>query len=74
MAEQKRYKILERVTSGWHLIDARAYDLTKENCDTMLDKFISSGQNPNDLKAVLVDDPRYPTKKPDIGYVPPADL
>jgi|TARA_B100000965_G_scaffold111678_1_gene92193 hypothetical protein len=74
MAEQKRYKILERVTSGWHLIDARAYDLTKENCDTMLDNFVASGQNPNDIKAVLVDDPRYPTKKPDVGYVPPADL
>ena len=30
MTQEKRYKILELVTTGYHLIDNRAYNLTKE--------------------------------------------
>ena len=70
MADEKRYKIMERVTSGWHLIDNFSYDLSKEDCDQKLVGLVNQGQNPNDLKAVLVDDPRYPTDKPDPGFIP----
>ena len=70
MVDEKRYKIMERVTSGWHLIDNFSYDLSKEDCDQQLVGLENQGQNPNDLKAVLVDDPRYPTDKPDTGYIP----
>ena len=70
MTEEKRWKILERVTSGWHLITASAYDLSKEDCDKMLQEFVDQGQNPGDLKAVLMDDPRFPTSKPDPGWIP----
>ena len=38
MSEEKRYKILELVTTGYHLIDNRAYNLTKEECDVMLNR------------------------------------
>ena len=71
MTQEKRYKILELVTTGYHLIDNRAYNLTKEECDAMLNEFVEKGQSPNAIKAVLVDDPRYSDEKPTkTGYVP----
>ena len=71
MSEEKRYKILELVTTGYHLIDNRAYNLTKEECDVMLNEFVEKGQSPTALKAVLMNDPRYTEEKPSpTGYVP----
>ena len=71
MSEEKRYKILELVTTGYHLIDNRAYNLTKEQCDAMLNEFVENGQSPNAIKAVLVDDPRYKNEIPtETGYIP----
>ena len=70
MADEKKFKILERVTTGWHLIANNADELTKEDCDRMLQDLVNQGQNPGDLKAVLQDDPRYPTVKQDAGYIP----
>ena len=70
MTEEKRWKILERVTTGWHLIANNADELTKEECDRMLKELVDQGQNPGDLKAVPQDDPRYPTEKQDPGYIP----
>jgi len=70
MADEKKYKILERITTGWHLIANNADDLTKTECDRLLKELVDQGQNPNDLKAVSQDDPRYPTQKPDPGYIP----
>ena len=73
MADDKKYKILERITTGWHLIANNADELTKEDCDRKLQEYVDSGQNPGDLKAVLQDDPRYPTKDPDPGFIPQID-
>ena len=71
MTVEKRYKILELVTTGYHLIDNRAYNLTKEQCDAMLNEFVENGQSPNAIKAVLVDDPRYTEEIPtETGYIP----
>ena len=71
MSEEKRYKILELVTTGYHLISNRAYNLTREQCDVMINEFIENGQSPTAIKAVLVDDPRYSEEKPsDVGYIP----
>ena len=71
MSEEKRYKILELVTTGYHLIDNRAYNLTKEECDAMLNEFVEEGQSPTAIKAVLMDDPRYTEEIPSpTGYVP----
>ena len=70
MADDKRYKILERITTGWHLIANNADELTKEECVRMLKELVDQGQNPTDLKAVAQDDPRYPTQKPDPGFIP----
>ena len=70
MADDKKYKILERVTTGWHLISNNADELSKEDCDKMLQELVDQGQNPGDLKAVSQDDPRFPTVKQDPGYIP----
>ena len=71
MSEEKRYKILELVTTGYHLISNRAYNLTREQCDVMINEFIENGQSPTAIKAVLVDDPRYKDEIPsDPGYIP----
>ena len=71
MTEEKRYKILELVTTGYHLIDNRAYNLTKEDCNVMINRYIENGQSPNAIKAVLVDDPRYTEEIPtETGYIP----
>ena len=71
MSEEKRYKILELVTTGYHLIDNRAYNLTKEECDIMLNRYVENGQSPNAIKAVVVADPRYKDEIPsDPGYIP----
>ena len=71
MSEEKRYKILELVTTGYHLISNRAYNLTREQCDVMINEFIENGQSPTAIKAVLVDDPRYKDETPsDPGYIP----
>ena len=71
MTEEKRYKILELVTTGYHLISNRAYNLTKEECDVMINEFIENGQSPTSIKAVLVNDSRYSDEKPGkTGYIP----
>ena len=71
MSEEKRYKILELVTTGYHLISNRAYNLTKEECDVMINEFIENGQSPTSIKAVLVNDCRYSDEKPGkTGYIP----
>ena len=64
MSEEKRYKILELVTTGYHLIDSRAYNLTKEQCDAMLNDFLVSGVTANRLRAVY--DVGEPYKTPDV--------
>ena len=74
MADDKKYKILERITTGWVLIAADADELSKEDCDRKLQEYVDGGQNPIDLKAVLQEDPRYPTQKIDPGYIPGDDI
>ena len=74
MTDEKKYKILERITTGWVLIAADADELSREDCDRKLQEYVDGGQNPIDLKAVLQEDPRYPTQKIDPGYIPGDDI
>ena len=46
------YKIEELFTNGWVLIDESASKLTREQCDLMLNNYLSLGYNPNCLRAV----------------------
>lgn len=46
------YRIEERFTNGWEVIDESAQKLTKEKCDELLRQYLIQGYNPNCLRAV----------------------
>ena len=50
------YRIEELTTEGGTLIEYQAAKVTKEKCDELLVQYINSGQNPNRLRAVAVQD------------------
>tara|TARA_B100000131_G_C17990957_1_gene562554 strand:- start:661 stop:846 length:186 start_codon:yes stop_codon:yes gene_type:complete len=60
MTEQNLYKILLNGTMGFTLISEDATNLTKDQCTKRLNSYVNEGFNPNDLKAVRVNDPRFP--------------
>ena len=68
--QDARYKILQQASNGWHLIEDRAQNLTKGQCDRMLKEYIRKGENPNDLRAVSQEDARFPTKPKSEGWLP----
>lgn len=47
------YQIQELTTTGWTLIEEESKGLTKEQCDLMLNHYLSLGYPPNRLRAVL---------------------
>ena len=69
--QESQYKIVQQATNGWHLIEDRAQNLTKGQCDRMLKEYIRKGENPNDLRAVSQEDPRFPTPpSTNPGWIP----
>jgi len=52
MTDQQLYRIEEYFSYGWELIDPEAQKLTKEQCDSLLQTYVSQGFNPNYLRAV----------------------
>tara|TARA_Y100000768_G_scaffold12787_1_gene8978 strand:- start:437 stop:616 length:180 start_codon:yes stop_codon:yes gene_type:complete len=58
---EKRYKIVNESTTGWVLIDDKAQNLTKEECDKWIDDLLVRGANPNYFKIAIQNDPNYPT-------------
>ena len=69
--QQKEYKIMLNATNGYHLIDDSAIHLNKEQATEKYWGYVNGGENPNDLKIVWLDDPRYPTLEPKPGFIPP---
>ena len=49
------YRIEELSTMGWSLIEEDAKQLTREQCDLLLNNYLSLGYNPNYLRAVRDD-------------------
>lgn len=48
----KLYRIETLYTEGWELIEEDAKQLTKEQCDQLLNYYLSQGYAPNYLRAV----------------------
>jgi hypothetical protein len=46
------YRIEELTTMGWALIEEDAKQLTREQCDLLLNNYLSLGYNPQYLRAV----------------------
>tara|TARA_R100000781_G_scaffold110136_1_gene75405 strand:- start:306 stop:515 length:210 start_codon:yes stop_codon:yes gene_type:complete len=61
--QDRRYKIMTQTTMGWTLIDDKAQNLTKEECDKMLDNALKAGANPQYIKVVANNDPKYIDEK-----------
>lgn len=49
----KLYRIEELCTDGWSLVDDCSQKLTREQCDQLLEYYLSQGYNPNYLRAVV---------------------
>ena len=47
-----KLRIEELTTEGWTLIDNKAVNLTKEECDVLLNRYLQSGVTANRLRAV----------------------
>ena len=61
---ERLYRIEELTTEGWTLIDNKAVNLTKEQCDVMLNEYLQSGVTANRMRAVY--DIGEPYKSPDV--------
>ena len=61
--KDRRYKVMTETTMGWTLIADEAQNLTKEECDKMLDNAFKAGANPQYIKVVANNDPKYIDEK-----------
>ena len=57
--KDRRYKVMTETTMGWTLIADEAQNLTKEECDTFLNNALKAGANPQFIKVVASNDPKY---------------
>ena len=57
--KDRRYKVMTETTMGWTLIADEAQNLTKEQCDKMLNDALKAGANPQYIKVVANNDPKY---------------
>ena len=60
MTDTNRYKLLELSTNGWLLMDNKAQNLTKEECDVWIQKAMNNGVAQKRLKVARNEDSRYP--------------
>ncbi len=71
MADDRRYMILELATQGWSLIDKKAQNLTRAQCDEKLQEYVNNGIAPNRLKVARQGDPKYGDNiDPEEGFIP----
>jgi len=56
---ETKYKLLELSTNGWNLVDGKAQNLTKEECDVWIERALGNGVAQNRLKVVNTNDNRY---------------
>ena len=59
-----KLRIEELTTEGWTLIDNKAVNLTKEQCDLLLNRYLQSGVTANRLRAVYDVGEPYKTPNP----------
>ena len=51
--ENTTYRILRLTTEGWTLADDQAVNLSKEQCDAILQNYVQmEGVNPSELRAI----------------------
>ena len=50
--ETNKWRIEELTTEGWTLLEGNATNLSKDQCDALLNRFVQEGYNPNSMRAV----------------------
>ena len=50
MSEEKKYRVEELSTNGWHLVNGRAQNMSKEQSDAMLRECLDNGIAPSRLR------------------------
>lgn len=48
----QHYRIEELFTCGWELIDESAKNLTREQCDKLIEQYLSQGYNANCIRVI----------------------
>lgn len=71
LQEPKEYKVLVNATNGLFPADNGSLHLSKEQAKAKWEQLLNDGTNPDDIKIVWQDDPRFPTDEVNAGFVPP---
>ena len=48
----RKYRVEQRFTTGWGVVDERAIKLTKDEARKVLENLLAEGVNPNDIRAI----------------------
>ena len=48
----RKYRVEQRFTTGWGVVDERAIKLTKDEAKKILENLMAEGVNPNELRAI----------------------
>ena len=67
----KEYKVLVNATNGLFPPDNGSLHLSREQAKAKWEQLLNDGTNPDDIKIVWQDYPRFPTDEVNTGFVPP---
>ena len=48
----RKYRVEQKFTTGWGVVDERAIKLTKDEAKKVLENLMAEGVNPNELRAI----------------------
>ena len=48
----RKYRVEQRFTKGWGVVDERAIKLSKDEARKVLENLLAEGVNPNDIRAI----------------------
>ena len=66
----KKYETHQNIVDIFNKINKKQKILDQNDIDRLLKTYVRGGENPNDLRAVTQDDPRYPTVNNGPGWIP----
>ena len=48
----RKYRVEQKFTTGWGVVDERAIKLSKDEAKKVLEELMAEGTNPDDLRAI----------------------
>ena len=48
----RKYRVEQKFTTGWDVVDERAIKLTKDEARKVLENLLAEGVNPDDIRAI----------------------